>query len=323
MGRRYSDDPTDNDFFYIYRVFVSPRPTVGTESKLLAIDVMSTIPLTFQSTLRLSSGNDIPRFGFGVAFGFGKDEDVEAVSKPSALEALKVGYRHIDTAQKYRNEALVGEAIKESGVKREDIFITSKVPADFDGSTFTAVDDSLKAMGLDYLDLYLIHNPTEGTEDRLRMWKGLLEAKQVGKTRSVGVSNYNVHHLEEIKSAGLELPSINQIELHPLCQQRPIVDFCNANGIVVQAYCPIIQGHMDQPVITSMAKKHGRDPAHILLRWSLQRGFLPLIRSTNPARILSNTQIYDFELSGEEVADLSALDKGGEGAIAWNPINVL
>jgi len=283
---------------------------------------MSSAPLTLQSTIQLSSGYAIQRLGFGVAFGYGKTEDVEALSKPSTLEALNVGYRHLDTAQAYRNEAHVGQALKESGLKREDVFVTSKVPSSSTDS-LKAVETSLKSLGFDYIDLYLIHSPAEGTAIRLKLWEGLLEAKKAGKIRSAGVSNYNVHHLEEIKNAGLEIPSVNQLEVQPFCQQRPIVEYCNANGIAIEAYCPVLRGHMDHPVLVSLAKKLNRDPAQVLLRWSLQKGYIPLIRSSNPARILSNTQLYDFELDAEGMSALDALDKGAEGAIAWNPVNVL
>ncbi|KAH8102048.1 Aldo/keto reductase [Cristinia sonorae] len=287
--------------------------------------------LTFQSTLRLSSGNQIPRLGFGAAFNFGKAEDVAAVSKPSLLEALRVGYRHIDTAQMYNNEIYVGQAVREFGLKREDVFITSKVPSTSQDG-LAAVDASLKDLGLDYIDLYLIHSPPRGKDARLKLWREILAAKKAGKIRSAGVSNFNERQLEEIKSAGLELPSVNQVELHPLCKQRPIVNYCNANSIAIEAYCPIIRGRLDNQqldpkfaslhkLVDSLAKKYERDYAQILLRWSLQKGFIPLVRSSNPARIASNAQIYDFDLTDEEVDALDALDDEN-GHISWNPVNV-
>ncbi|TCD65000.1 hypothetical protein EIP91_003368 [Steccherinum ochraceum] len=277
--------------------------------------------LSFQTAYELSPGHEIPRLGFGVAFGFGKIEDAAALSVPSTVEALKVGYRHLDTAQAYRNEADVGVALRKSGVKREDVFITSKVIWEKYAEIAAAVDVSLKTIGLDYLDLYLIHSAPPTTEARLQAWKGLLDAKKAGKIRAAGVSNYNVARLEEIKNAGLELPSVNQVELHPLCQQRPVVEYCKANNIHIEAYCPIIRGHMGNPVITSIAKKHARDSAQILLRWSLQTGLIPLVRSSNPARILSNSQLYDFELDATDMQELNALDQGAAGAISWNPVD--
>ncbi|KAJ7268836.1 Aldo/keto reductase [Mycena haematopus] len=271
--------------------------------------------LTLASTVRLSSGYNMPLLGFGVY----KNYD----AKPSVLEAFKAGYRHVDSAQVYRNEDAVGAAVKESGLKREDVFITTKCISNTHGyeSTLRGVDESLAKFKFDYIDLFLIHDPFSGTERRLATYKALLEAKAAGKIRSVGVSNYGVHHLEEIKNANFEMPSVNQIELHPLCQQKPIVEYCKANSIVVQAYCPIIRGQSDNEVIKEIAAKHNRDPAQILLRWSLQKGYVPLPKSATPSRIHSNANLYDFELSGQEMAGLDALDLRQKGGISWNPVD--
>ncbi|KAJ7497447.1 NADP-dependent oxidoreductase domain-containing protein [Mycena latifolia] len=253
--------------------------------------------------------------------GFGVYQNYDA--RPSVLEAFKAGYRHVDSAQVYRNEDAVGAAIKGSGLNREDLFITTKCVSKTHGyeSTLKGVDASLAKFGLDYIDLFLIHDPYSGTERRLATYKALLEAKAAGKIRSVGVSNYGVHHLEELKAAKFEMPAVNQIELHPLCQQNPIVKYCKDNSIVVQAYCPIIRGKMDLDVVTKIATKHKRDPAQILLRWSLQKGFVPLPKSATPSRIHSNAELYDFELDAEEMSALDALDRGKEGAISWNPVD--
>ncbi|KAJ7188084.1 NADP-dependent oxidoreductase domain-containing protein [Mycena filopes] len=288
--------------------------------------------LSLTSTVRLSTGFHMPLLGFGVYQNYD--------AKPSVLEAFRAGYRHVDSAQAYKNEKEVGDAIKESGLKREDLFITTKCVSKTHGyeKTLKGVDESLAKFGFDYIDLFLIHDPFSGSKLRLETYKALLEAKAAGKIRSVGVSNYGVHHLEEIKVAKLEMPCVNQIELHPLCQQAPIVEYCKANSIVVQAYCPIIRGQMDNEVIAKIASKvcwtqrklsladdllkpqHNRDPAQILLRWSLQKGFVPLPKSATPSRIQSNTKLYDFELSAEEMASLDALDRGKAGAISWNPV---
>ncbi|KAK7685357.1 hypothetical protein QCA50_011721 [Cerrena zonata] len=276
--------------------------------------------LTIESTVKLNSGYEIPRFGFGVAYGYGKVEDPLELTVPGVLEAFKVGYRHIDSAQLYRNEREVGQALRKSGIKREDVYITSKVPED--GDPTASIDASLAAFQFEYIDLYLIHSPPPGKETRLKLWRALLEAKKLGKIRSAGVSNYNIHHLEEIREAGLEIPSVNQIELQPFCQQKPIVEYCRKHDIAVEAYCPIIRGKMDDPVIVDIAKKHNKEPAQVLLRWSLQHGLIPLVRSSNPARILSNSQVYDFALDEDDMKRLDALDCGDEGAISWNPIHV-
>ncbi|KAJ7703042.1 NADP-dependent oxidoreductase domain-containing protein [Mycena rosella] len=253
--------------------------------------------------------------------GFGVYQNYDA--RPSVLEAFKAGYRHVDSAQVYKNEAAVGEAVKESGLNREDLFITTKCISNTHGyeSTLKGVDASLAKFGFDYIDLFLIHDPHSGTERRLATYKALLEAKTAGKIRTVGVSNYGVHHLEELKAAKLEMPAVNQIELHPLCQQKPIVKYCIENSIVVQAYCPLVRGKTDIDILTKIAAKHNKDPVHVLLRWSLQKGFVPLPKSATPSRIHSNTQLYDFELDAEEMSSLDDLDRGKEGAISWNPVD--
>ncbi|KAF8623076.1 hypothetical protein AX15_006493 [Amanita polypyramis BW_CC] len=174
----------------------------------------------------------------------------------------------------------------------------------------------------DYIDLFLIHDPFSGTEKRLATYRALQEAKRAGKIRSVGVSNYNICHLEEIKEAGYEQPAVNQIELHPSCQQKPIVNYCLANNIVIEAYTSLVRGRMmDHPTIVEIATKHNRDPAQILIRWSIQKGFVPLSKSVTPERIRSNTQVFDFELAVEDMASLDSLDKGDAGAVTWNPIH--
>lgn len=258
----------------------------------------------------------MPLLGFGVYQNF--------TTKPSVLEAFKAGYRHVDSAQMYRNEGETGEAVRESGLKREDLFITTKCASRSHGyeSTLTGVDQSLQKFGFAYIDLFLIHDPLSGKERRLETYKALQESRAAGKIRTVGVSNYNIHHLEEIREAGMETPAVNQVELHPFCQQRPIVEYCKEHGIVVQAYCPLVRGKMDDPVIQAIAKKHdNRDPGQILCRWSLQKGFVPLPKSATPARIHSNAQLYDFELDEQDMSALDGLDKGKDGAISWNPVD--
>ncbi|KAF9231401.1 NADP-dependent oxidoreductase domain-containing protein [Melanogaster broomeanus] len=253
--------------------------------------------------------------------GFGVYQNYDA--KLSVIEAFKAGYRHVDSAQAYRNEAAVGQAIEASGLDRGDLFITTKCVSKTHGydSTLAGVDQSLARFGFEYIDLFLIHDPFSGTERRLDTYRALLDAQKAGKIRTAGVSNYGIKHLEEIKNVGLPMPAVNQIELHPLCQQRPIVDYCRAHSIVVQAYCPIIRGQMNHPTIQTVAKKHERDPAQILIRWSLQKGFVPLPKSSTPSRIRSNADIYDFSLDAEDMAQLNGLDLGAAGAISWNPVD--
>ncbi|KAF5351950.1 hypothetical protein D9756_007595 [Leucocoprinus leucothites] len=206
---------------------------------------------------------------------------------------------------------------------RNEVFVTTKVISKFHGyeSTLKGIEESLARFQFDYIDLFLIHDPFSGTERRLATYKALQEAKQAGKIRSVGVSNYGIKHLEEIKHAGCDMPAVNQIELHPFCQQRPIVAYCKENGIVVQAYSPLIRGKVDHPDFLNLANKYSKDPAQILIRWSIQKGFVPLPKSANPERINSNLNVFDFELNSEDMAKLESLDRGKDGAVTWNPVD--
>ncbi|KAF9050003.1 NADP-dependent oxidoreductase domain-containing protein [Panaeolus papilionaceus] len=274
--------------------------------------------LTLNSSVTLSTGYKMPLLGFGVYQNY--------TTKDSCLQAFKAGYsnnRHIDSAQVYKNEAHVGQAVHESGIDRGELFITTKCVSKTHGyeSTLRGIDDSLTRMGFDYVDLFLIHDPFSGKEKRLDSYRALLEGQSKGKIRTVGVSNYGVKHLEEIRDAGYPAPAVNQIELHPFCQQKDIVDYCRKNQIVIQAYCPILRGQMDHEAITRVAQKHNREPAQVLIRWSLQRGFVPLPKSATPSRILSNTKLYDFQLGSEDMETLNSLDVGKDGAISWNPVN--
>ncbi|TFY81446.1 hypothetical protein EWM64_g2567 [Hericium alpestre] len=268
--------------------------------------------LTIKSIVRMSSGFTIPAIGLGVY----KNNDPQ----PACLAALAHGYRHIDSAQMYRNEKQVGEAVRDSGVPRSEVFLTSKINQ-LDGGyngTLEAIDDSLKNFGTEYLDLYLIHSPIAGKEKRLAAWKALLATRDAKKLRT----DSGVKHLEEIHAAGLETPAVNQIELHPLCQQRDIVGWCRKNGVVVEAYAPLIRGNFSNPALQEISKKYERDPAQVLVRWSLQHGFVALPKSSNPDRVQSNAQVYDLELSKEDMEELDAQDKGKEGSITWNPVDV-
>ncbi|KAF5362505.1 hypothetical protein D9756_002299 [Leucocoprinus leucothites] len=274
--------------------------------------------LNINSTIRLPSGGELPRLGFGV-YQINPGETTGVV-----LNALQAGYRHIDTAQAYENEEEVGQAIRASGIPREQIFITTKIPSQgFDyESAKKAIDVSLKRLDTDYIDLFLIHEAIAGKAVRLAIWRAFVEAKRAGKIRDIGVSNFNPKHIEEIREAGFELPAVDQVELHPLDQQRPIVDYCEKNGIAVEAYSPLIRARFDIPTLQELVKKYNKGPAQILVRWSLQKGFVPLPRSGNPGRIRENADVYDFELSLADIRRLDALDKGDDGAITWNPIHV-
>ncbi|VDC02734.1 unnamed protein product [Peniophora sp. CBMAI 1063] len=268
---------------------------------------------TITSAIKLPSGHSIPRLGLGVY------QNVDECYTAS-LAALKHGYRHIDTAEMYGNEKEVGQAVRDSGIKREEIYITSKVPPNSPDAA-VSVKNSAEKLNLGYIDLYLIHSAHGGKEHRLQFWKALIDGKKAGLLRDIGVSNYNIKHLEEIREAGLEMPAVNQIELHPLDQQKPIVDYCVKNNIVVEAYCPLVRGAFDNPTLQEVSKKVGKSPAQVLVRWSLQRDFIPLPKSANPQRIVHNAEVFDFNLAEEDMAALDGLDKGDAGAISWNPIH--
>ncbi|KAF8305071.1 Aldo/keto reductase [Clavulina sp. PMI_390] len=276
--------------------------------------------LTINSTLKLATGRcyTIPRLCLGT-FQLPND-----VCTSACLAAFEAGYRNIDSATFYENESGLGKAIKQSGLKREDLFITSKinsVKVDGYDSTLKAVDTSLRETGLDYFDLYQVHDGVSGKERRLEMWKALIEKQKEGKIRTIGVANFGLHHFKDLQDAGLPLPAVNQVELHPYCQQREIVNFCEKNGIVIQAYTPLIRGKVDPDDAISKiaASKENVDIFQVLVRWSLQKGYIPLPRSQKAERIRHNANVYHFELSEEEMAAIDALDKGDKGAQLWNP----
>ncbi|KAH7887474.1 NADP-dependent oxidoreductase domain-containing protein [Phlebopus sp. FC_14] len=268
----------------------------------------------------LNTGYSMPTIGLGV---YENPECADACEV-----ALKAGYKMIDSARYYENEAQVGEGVRKASIPREEVFITSKIyHPDFGyDHTLRSVKESVEKLGFGYYDLYLIHSPHGGKTIRLDTYKALLDAKAAGLIRSVGVSNYGEKHIVEIEEAGLDLPAVNQVELHPFCQQRPIVAYCQAKGIVVQAYSPLVRGTegkgIDHKVVAQIATKHAKSPAQILIRWSLQKGLVPLPKSNTRSRILSNFEVFDFKLDKEDMAALDALDEGGSGAITWNPVDV-
>lgn len=247
-----------------------------------------------------------PRFGFGT----------DKTTKDAVLVALKAGYRLIDTARVYvDSEVNVGNAIKESGLNRNEIYITTKIIPEKHDQVFETVEESLKALQTDYIDLLLLHGAHPKKERRLSMYKDLIALKEAGKIESFGVSNFNVAQLEEIRLEELPKPAVNQLEIHPLCQHRVIVPYCQDHSIVVQAYCPIMRGTAGEHAeIRALADKYDRDPSQIVLRWSHQKGFVPLPKSNTPARIISNSQIFGFELTPEDIGKLDALDRGKKGS---------
>lgn len=262
----------------------------------------STIP-----RLDLNDGNRIPQLGFGVF-------QVEPHNTKNAVtHALKTGYRLVDTAAMYGNEAEVAEAIDASGLDRDEVFITTKVWNDDHGRsrTLQAFEDSLARLQGDWVDLYLIHWPAPEQGKYVESWQALCELKEAGRAGSIGVSNFLVEHLERIIDATGVAPAVNQVELHPRLQQQELRDFHREHGIVTEAWSPLGRGALlDDPVVEEIAAATGRTPAQVLLRWSVQLRCVVIPRSVRPERIEENAHIYGFELSGEQMAAIAELDRG-------------
>lgn len=257
---------------------------------------------------KLSTGSKIPATGFGT-WNLTGNEGVEAVS-----EALRVGYRLIDTAMIYGNETEVGEAIRKSSVPREEIFVTTKLWLNDFGydNALRAFDESLERLGLEYIDLYLIHWPRDDKEKRQQSWRALSELYKQGRAKSIGVSNYAVEHLKEVLVTSKIPPAVNQIEFHPYIyeEQRPVLEFCQAHNILVEAYSPLSQGHgLGSITVRDIADRTGRTPAQIVLRWVIQHGTVPIPKSAHTERIRENFKVFDFELSAQDMKMLDDLSR--------------
>jgi 2,5-diketo-D-gluconate reductase A len=270
-------------------------------------------------TVALNDGNRIPQLGFGV-FQIDPSETADAVSA-----ALEIGYRHIDTAEMYGNERGVGEAIRSSGIPREQIWITSKLNNGYHepDDARRAIERTLEDLGVEQVDLFLIHwpLPTLYDGDYVSTWKAMESFKRDGLARSVGVSNFEVAHLERLANECELTPAVNQIELHPRFQNAEVDAFGSGHDIVTEAWSPIGQGTglLDDAAIAGVAEKVGRTPAQVVLRWHVQRGNVVFPKSTKPVRVEENFAIFDFELGEEEIAAIDALDRGEEGRIGPNP----
>lgn len=258
-----------------------------------------------QDTVMLNNGVAMPGFGLGV---FKVGDGTPVVN--SVKSALRLGYRSIDTAAVYGNEKGVGEAVGASGIPRDQLFITSKIWNADQGydSTLNAYEASLERLGMEYLDLYLIHWPVKGRY--VETWKAMVDLYHRGKVRAIGVSNFHIHHLKDIMAAGDVVPAVNQIELHPLLNQEAIRDFCRMNNIVVEAWSPLMRGNLDLPVLGDLAVKHGKTPAQIVLRWHIQNGIVVIPKSVHEHRIRENAQVFDFSLSSEDMKMIDALHEG-------------
>ncbi|MFJ7729798.1 aldo/keto reductase [Neobacillus sp. NPDC097160] len=262
-----------------------------------------------QSTTTLNNGIKMPWFGIGV---FKVEEGPELVNAVNF--AIKHGYRSIDTAAIYENEESVGQAIlagmKETGVSREDLFITSKVwNADLGyESTIAAYETSLKKLGLDYLDLYLIHWPVEGKYKEA--WRALETLYKEGKVKAIGVSNFQIHHLEELMKEAEINPMVNQVEYHPRLTQKNLQSFCQKHGIQLEAWSPLMQGQLlDNSDLLEIANKYNKSIAQIILRWDLQNGVVTIPKSTKEHRIVENSDVFDFELSKEDMEQIDRLNQ--------------
>ena len=274
---------------------------------------MSTVP-----GITLSDGNIIPQLGFGV-YQIKPEEAVTAVSR-----ALETGYRHIDTAQMYGNEKEVGEAVRASGLAREDVFVTSKLNNGFHrpDDARKAFAATLAALGFEYVDLFLIHwpLPTRYDGDFVSTWRTLAEFKLSGRARSVGVSNFQVAHLERLAAETDLVPVVNQIEVHPYFTNEAVREYGQQHGIVTEAWSPIAKGQvLDDPVVTEVASRVGRAPAQVVLRWHVQRGDVVFPKSMNPTRMKENFEIFDFTLDDDAMKALSSLDRGEQGRTGPNP----
>jgi diketogulonate reductase-like aldo/keto reductase len=256
----------------------------------------------------LNNGVKMPMLGLGVSQ---IEPDTDGVGV--ILEALKAGYRAFDTAEFYGNEHMVGEGIKQSGIKREEIFVTTKVhnaAQKTPDGPLKAFEGSLKALGMDYIDLYLVHWPQPG--HFVQTYKALEKIYASGRARAIGVSNHNIHHLQELEKVWEIPPAVNQFEHHPYLDQKNLREYCQRMGILVTAYCPLGRGIinlLDDPVIADLAAKYGKSPAQVLLRWNMDLGVSAIPKTVTPSRLRENINIFDFKLSPEDIEALNSLEK--------------
>ncbi|HEY1285344.1 MAG TPA: aldo/keto reductase [Solirubrobacterales bacterium] len=264
--------------------------------------------VTSVPAVTLHDGVEIPQLGFGV-FQV-PPEDTQRVVE----EALRVGYRHIDTAAAYRNEAGVGAAIAAAGIPRDQVFVTTKLWNSEQGhdSTMRAFERSLEELGMDHVDLYLIHWPVPSAERYVDTWRAFERIHDEGRARTIGVSNFRIEDLEALRTAGERRPTVNQVELHPRLQQVELRAWHRAHHVATEAWSPLAQGDLlDDGTITAIAARHERTPAQIILRWHLQLGNIVIPKSVTPERIRENFELFDFELDDEDMAGIGALDCGG------------
>ncbi len=274
---------------------------------------MSAVPI-----ITLNDGSTIPQLGLGV-YQIKPEDTVRAVSR-----ALEIGYRHVDTAEMYGNEKEVGEAVRASGLDRGDVFVTSKLNNGFHEprDAREAFDATLSELGFDYVDLFLIHwpLPTLYDGDFVSTWKTLEGFHRDGRARSIGVSNFQIEHLEKLASETDTVPAVNQIEAHPYFANDAVRGYGREHGIATEAWSPIAKGGvLDDPTITRIAEKVGKTPAQVVLRWHIQRGDIVFPKSATPSRMRENFELFDFELGYDDMGEITALDRGEEGRTGPNP----
>ena len=271
------------------------------------------VALSVDSSLPLNGGTAIPVLGFGVF-----QIPAGGATRRAVEGALQAGYRHIDTAKIYGNESDVGEAVRASGLKRDEVFLTTKVWNSDQGfeSTLKACDESLARLKSPHIDLYLIHWPVGPV--RKATWRALETLKAGGKCRAIGVSNFTALHLDDLGSSSSTLPAVNQVEFSPFLYQRGLLELCRSRGIAVEAYSPLAKAkRLADPRLAAVALKHGRTPAQVMLRWALQHGLVVLPRSSRREHIVENARLFDFELDPADMGALDALDEGYR--TAWDP----
>lgn len=256
-------------------------------------------------TILLNNGVAMPCYGLGTYKAEGNEVE------RAVTAALELGYRAIDTASLYGNEQEVGRAIRASGLRREDVFVTTKVWNDDQGydRALAAFEKSREALGLDVIDLYLIHWP--GVNKYKDTWRALERLYEEGSVRAIGVSNFQIHHLESLMNDSHTVPAVNQVELHPRLRQRPLHDFCLLNNIQIEAWAPLMKGKLqDNEILASIARMHGKSVSQVILRWELQHDIVTIPKSVTPSRIKENSEIFDFNLSEEEMNAIDTLDTG-------------
>lgn len=257
--------------------------------------------------LKLNDGRSMPGLGLGT-WELSREE-----AKHSVAAALETGYRLIDTAKIYGNEEAVGEAVRDSGLARDEVFVTTKLWTSDQGyeSALGALDASLERLGLEYVDLYLIHWPGYDKQRRVDSWRALVDAQKQGKTKSIGVSNYMIEHLKELFDSSAVLPAVNQIQFHPFVYsgREELLGFCKQHGIVFEAYSPLAKGRMNDPLLADTGEKYGKAASQVMIRWAIQHDTVPLPRSSNKEHIGQNFQVFDFELSEEDMTKLDTISE--------------